>query len=52
MEIKKTSEADLEQYRSTWLLLGCVVALSVLFVAFEWTGRTDAPCLRKNLKFR
>lgn len=41
MEIKKTSEADLEQYRSMWLLLGCVVALSVLFVAFEWTGRTD-----------
>lgn len=41
MEIKKTSEADLEQYRSMWLLLGCVVALSVLFVALEWSVRTD-----------
>lgn len=49
MEVKKSSEADLEQYRSTWLLLGCVVALSVLFVAFEWTGRTEDPDLQALL---
>lgn len=41
MEVKKSSEADLEQHRPTWLLLGCVVALSVLFVALEWSVRTD-----------
>ena len=41
MEVKKSPEADLEQYRATWLLVGLVVALSVLFVAFEWTGRTE-----------
>lgn len=42
MEIKKTPEADLERYRGTWLLMGFVVALSVLFVAFEWSGQEDA----------
>lgn len=42
MEIKKTPEADLERYRGTWLLVGFVVALSVLFVAFEWSGQEDA----------
>lgn len=41
MEIKKTPEADLERYRGTWLLVGFVVALSVLFVAFEWSGQED-----------
>lgn len=41
MEVKKSPEADLEQYRTTWLLAGLVVALSVLYVAFEWTGHTE-----------
>ena len=49
MEVKKSPEADLEQYRTTWLLAGLVVALSVLFVAFEWTGRTEEPELETLL---
>ena len=49
MEVKKSLEADLEQYRTTWLLVGLVVALSVLFVAFEWTGRTEEPDLEALL---
>jgi protein TonB len=36
MEEKKTAKADLEYDRATFLLLGFVVALSTLFVAFEW----------------
>jgi protein TonB len=36
MEEKKTAKANLEYDRTTFLLLGFVVALSTLFVAFEW----------------
>jgi protein TonB len=39
MEIKKSPKADLESKKSTWLLVGYVMILSVLFVAFEWTER-------------
>ena len=39
MEIKKTPKADLEGKKSLFLLIGYVVALSVLFVAFEWGTR-------------
>jgi protein TonB len=37
MEIKKTPKADLEGKRSTWLLVGYVIVLGVMFVAFEWS---------------
>ena len=39
MEVKKSSKADLEGKRSTWLLVGYVLALAVMFIAFEWTER-------------
>ncbi len=39
MEIKKTPKADLENKKSTWLLVGYVIILSIMFVAFEWTKR-------------
>lgn len=39
MEIKKSPKADLEGKRSTWLLVGYVVVLAVLFVSFEWSQR-------------
>ncbi len=37
MEIKKSLSADLEGKKGTGLLLGLVLALSAMFVAFEWT---------------
>jgi protein TonB len=37
MEIKKSPKADLENKKSTWLLIGYVIVLAILFVAFEWT---------------
>jgi protein TonB len=37
VEVKKTEIANLENQRSQWFLLGLVVALSLLFVAFEYT---------------
>lgn len=37
MESKKSPEADLERHHSTRLLVGYVVALSILFVALEWS---------------
>lgn len=39
MEIKKSPKADLEGRKSTWLLVGYVIVLSFMFVAFEWTER-------------
>lgn len=39
MEIKKTPKADLENKKSTWLLIGYVIVLAFMFVAFEWSKR-------------
>lgn len=40
MEQKKTKRANLENSKATFLLMGLVVALSAVFVAFEW-GKKD-----------
>lgn len=37
MEVKKSPKAELESKRSTWLLIGYIIALSFVYVAFEWT---------------
>ena len=39
MEIKKTSKANLENKKSRWLLVGYVIVLVFMFVAFEWSKR-------------
>ena len=39
MEIKKSPKADLESKKSTGLLIGFVLILAAMFVAFEWTER-------------
>ena len=39
MEVKKSPKADLEGKRSTWLLVGYVITLAIMFVAFEWSER-------------
>ena len=39
MEIKKSPKADLENKKSTWMLIGYVIVLAFMFVAFEWTKR-------------
>ena len=39
MEVKKSPKADLEGKRSTWLLIGYVITLAIMFVAFEWSER-------------
>ena len=39
MEVKKSPKADLEGKKSTWLLIGYVIVLAFMFVAFEWTKR-------------
>lgn len=37
MQLKKSANANLEDKRLTYVLIGLVFALSVLYVAFEWT---------------
>lgn len=39
MKIIKTPKANLESQKVTYLLIGFVVALSLLFVSFEWTEK-------------
>lgn len=39
MEVKKSPKADLEGRKSTWMLIGYVIVLAFMFVAFEWTER-------------
>lgn len=39
MEIKKSPKADLESKKSTWMLIGYVIVLAFMFVAFEWSKR-------------
>ena len=37
MEIKKSENANLENKKFTWILIGLVVVLAAHFVVFEWT---------------
>ncbi|WP_018108295.1 energy transducer TonB [Bacteroides propionicifaciens] len=39
MEVKKSPKANLEPRKLTWQLLGFVMVLAFLFVAFEWSRR-------------
>lgn len=39
MEVKKSLKADLEGKKSTGLLIGYVLTLAAMFVAFEWTQK-------------
>ena len=39
MEVKKSKKADLENKRNVFLWIGLVVALGVVFLAFEWTSK-------------
>lgn len=39
LEVKKSRKADLEGKKGTWLLIGYVLILAAIFVAFEWTEK-------------
>lgn len=39
MDIKKSSKATLEDKKSIYLLMGFVVVLSLIYIAFEWTKK-------------
>ena len=36
LEVKKSAHVNLEQHKTTWLLIGYILVFGVLFVAFEW----------------
>lgn len=38
LEVKKSAKANLEQHKSTWMLIGFILVFAILFVAFEWTA--------------
>lgn len=39
-EVKKSPKANLEVHRNTFFLMGCVLGLSLIFFAFEWSTPT------------
>jgi protein TonB len=39
MELKKSPKADLESKRNVYLMIGLVVSLGIVLLAFEWTAR-------------
>ena len=39
-EVKKSPKANLERQRSTYILMGLVLGVSILFFAFEWSTET------------
>lgn len=52
MEVKKSPEADLEKEKSGFTLMGLLIAMCVLFIAFEWSqhelkivDKTDIPTI-------
>jgi len=49
MEIKKSPKAELESKRSTWLLIGYIIALSFVYVAFEWTQYDVEAASERNV---
>jgi periplasmic protein TonB len=42
MELKKSSKADLENKKNIFLMLGLVVALGIVLLAFEWTSKPSS----------
>ena len=43
MEIKKSKEADLERERTDYVLIGLLIAFSVVYIAFEWAQIDTKP---------
>lgn len=39
-EVKKSQKANLEKHRGTYILMGLVLGISLLFFAFEWATET------------
>ena len=54
MELKKSKKADLEKRKGMFLVVGLVVALSLILVAFEWTkgeGKDDNSDTVQEIQF-
>lgn len=39
MEVKKTPKASLENKRALFIEIGLIVALAVVYIAFDWTSK-------------
>ncbi len=50
MELKKTVKADLEYHKTTFILTGFVITLSLILLAFEWTSSTKLGSDLGNLE--
>ena len=50
MEIKKSYEADLENEKSNFILMGLLIAVCAEFIAFEWSQRDLKPVTKDEGK--
>jgi protein TonB len=41
MELKKTAKADLELKKNVFFMVGLVISLGIMLVAFEWTAKPE-----------
>lgn len=49
MDTKKSPKVDLESKRSTFVLMGLVAVLALLFVAFEWADKVKVYDIMSNM---
>ncbi len=49
MDTKKSQSANIENKRSTFLLMGLVAVLALLFVAFEWADKVKVFDISSNI---
>lgn len=49
MDTKKSPKVDLEGKRSTFVLMGLVAVLALLFVAFEWADKVKVYDIMSNM---
>lgn len=40
-EVKKSPKANLEVHKGTYIMMGLVLGVSLLFFAFEWSTKTS-----------
>lgn len=51
MDVKKSSEASLENKKFIYLLMGFIIALSLIYIGFEWTDKEIAVYEQADTEF-
>ena len=52
LDVKKSPKASLEDKKFIYLLVGFVLALSLVYIAFEWTNKGNHGVRRRGYGLR